>query len=155
MGANICADRPPIVILIINVLYVDIMTSFMPEQAIEPTLLHEDQLIIDDAFPMLQDLRDNERIITGHTPADADIFPGKHVSLSPYYMNRGDPSALGVWKIVVEDTIQAQLHSVPHLNLDVSYSMTVKGEDNAVRIATQEETHQLVMLVDIIHKNCF
>ena len=126
----------------------------MSEQVKVPTLLQEDQLILDHAFPTLQALRDSERVISGHIPADAAIFPGKYVSLSPYYMNRGDPSELGVWKIVVEDTLQAWLQTVPKLNSGVLYSMAVKGEGDAVRTATQEEAHQLVMLVDILHKNC-
>jgi hypothetical protein len=130
------------------------MSNPTPEQVKVPTLLQEDQLILDNAFPTLLALRDNKRVISGLIPADANIFPGKYVSLSPYYMNRGDPPELGMWEIAVEDTVQARLQTAPNLSSGVTYSMTVKGEDNAVRTATQEEAHQLVMLVDILHKNC-
>lgn len=124
-----------------------------PEQTIPTTLLPEDQLILDEAFPTLQHLRDSEQIISARLPADAPVFPGKSVNLSPYYMNRGDPPELGVWKITVEDTMQARLQTVPKLNSAREYSLTLKGEDSIARTATTEEMHQLAVLLGFIHEN--
>jgi len=123
-----------------------------PEQTEPITLLPEDQLTLGEAFPTLRQLRDGQLILSGHLPEDAPVFPGKFVQVSSYYMNRGDPPELGAWKITVKDTVEARLQSVPELDSGVVYSLSVKGEDNTVRSATQEEAHRLAVLVGTLHE---
>jgi hypothetical protein len=125
------------------------------EQATAVLLSPEDCLALDKAFPTLQALRDKQHIIRGHLPVDFAIFPGKDVSLMPYYMNSYDPPELGMWKIDVEGVIQARLYTEPRPDSCTLYNITVKDADGAIHAVTQEEAHQLVTLINFIHEDCY
>ena len=122
------------------------MSEDQSEQSSKP-ISPEDQATLDGAFPMLQKLHTDEQVIDGTLPDDYVVFPGKYVELKPYYMNRGDPSETGLWKINVDGTTYARISTVPDSSSGIHYEIKVVSQDAGNRDATPDETHQISTLL--------
>lgn len=121
-------------------------------EVLEPPAPPTDQQSLDKAFPMLQELHENERIIVAHLPEDAQIFPNAQISVLPYYMNRFDSPEEGLWKISVKDTLTARIQSIPAKDSAIFYKITVAPEGGEIHDADEDEFHQVASLLSHLHE---
>ncbi|HET8991514.1 MAG TPA: hypothetical protein VFN31_00580 [Candidatus Saccharimonadales bacterium] len=122
------------------------------EQVSPLAILPEDRLILDESFVLLKFLRDKGNVVDACMPDNAEVFPGKYVHIQSDGRSLGAPPETGRWDIVVNDTVEASLLTTPNLYQGIFYRMSVKDSDGGTRIATQEETHRLATLLNILYQ---
>jgi hypothetical protein len=121
------------------------LTQTQPKPA---ELSPETKALLTGAFPLLQNLHAKQDIANGQFPAHIPDIGSKTVKILPYYMNRGDPPELGVWKIEVADQEPVRITSVPSYSEGIHFALTVGKEG---RPLPPEQSHSLALGMKFLH----
>lgn len=105
------------------------------------------------AFPLLQSLQEHHNgqrgeQLYGRLPDDAVVFPGQEVLISPYYMNRNDPSESGVWAVNV-GSLTMHIKTIPSPNGPLP-TFLVREAKKQYRDASPDEVKDIVTLLGYV-----
>ncbi len=88
------------------------MTNVITELKRTEELTLDEEAAVQQVFPKLRALHDNEKIFRAVLEETHPDLAGQEVEVSPYYMNSYDPPELGVWKVAA-DGFKCRVQTAP------------------------------------------